>query len=367
MKMIYEAPLFPGVGGGPRHFEGIASSMADLGVETHIVLPSKTAVNTPSNVSKVTRLRSPGNRALRHLTYEVSRIALLVRLLASRQRVDVWMSRHSLFGVGTLLARRVANVVVLEVNGPVREEVLANFGSRALAVLVDRIFRWQIRCADVTIAVSPGLVEYVRERVPSADCRAVPNGSFDLSADTGVGHPNPRHSGTQSIVYSGALTPWYDLETVFLAIGRLRDIWGAASMVVVGDGNQLTDLQRFVAQRGLQDAVKFTGWLPPGESQRYVQSATVGVIPMGTAAVGRSPLKLYEYAAAGLAIVGSDVDGVSNSPLASDICVYEVGDVEGCADALHRAISHGRKIYPPEAWSWKARAASILSLVAQRQ
>ncbi|MCU1442152.1 glycosyltransferase [Nocardioides sp.] len=359
MKLVYEAPLFPGVGGGPRHFEGIAAALADLGVDTRVLLPSSTAVNVPAGVSRQTRLPSPGDRATRHLTYEVSRIALMVWWLISGTRVDVWMSRHSLFGVGTFLARRIAKVVVLEVNGPVREEVAANFGSPALARLVDRLFRWQIKCADVTIAVSPGLVEYVLRRQPSARCHPVPNGSDVVNVQ---GSRDPL-----KIVYSGALTPWYDLATLLMAVERLRSVHGvAATLDVVGDGNGALELRRVASDHGLADIVRFTGWLPSSVSQQYVQSAVVGVIPMGRAAMGRSPLKLYEYAAAGLSIVGSDVDGVSNSPLGAEVFLYEVGNVESCALALRDALNAGHRTYDAEQWSWEARARQILSLVQHR-
>jgi glycosyltransferase involved in cell wall biosynthesis len=359
VKLVYEAPLFPGVGGGPRHFEGVAGALADLGVDTHLVLPSRTAVDVPRGASRQTRLRSPGNRAIRHVTYEVSRIALIVWWLISGTRVDVWMSRHSLFGVGTLLARRIAKVVVLEVNGPVREEVAANFGSPALARLVDRLFRWQIKCADVTIAVSPGLVDYVLTRQPNATCHAVPNGS--KVANVKVSRQPLK------IVYSGALTPWYDLTTLLMAVERLRSVHNiAATLDVVGDGNQALELRRFAGDHGLADIVRFTGWLPSSASQQYVHSAVVGVIPMGRAAMGRSPLKLYEYAAAGLAIVGSDVDGVSNSPLGAEVFQYEVGSVESLALALRQALMAGNRTYDAELWSWEARARQILSLVEHR-
>lgn len=356
MKLVYEAPLFPGVGGGPRHFEGIAAALADLGVDTRVVLPSRTAVDVPPGVSQQTRLPCPGNRATRHLTYEVSRIALMLWWLVSGTRVDVWMSRHSLFGVGTLLARRIASVVVLEVNGPVREEVAANFGSSTLARLADRLFRWQIRCADVTVAVSPGLVEYVLERQPSAPCHPVPNGSGAVDVKAPRDHLR--------IVYSGALTPWYDLETLLRAVEHLRSVHHvAATLDVVGDGNQAAELRRLASDEGFADVVRFTGWLPPSVSQQYVYAAAVGVIPMGRAAMGRSPLKLYEYAAAGLSIVGSDVDGVSNSPLGAEIFQYEVGNVESCALALRSALDAGPRTYDTALWSWDARARQILSVV----
>lgn len=363
MRIVYEAPLFAGSGGGPRHFEGIVCGLAENGVVPLLVLPSNTDVVVAG--AHVVSLFAPGGRALKHASYEVSRMLLFLWWMVTGKRVDVWMARQSLLGVGLRMAKRIAKVVVLEVNGPVREEVTVNFGSSRLGAIADWSFRRQLQAANLIVAVSPGLREYVLAREESANCVVLPNGAQRVPED--VRRASEGISDTADLVYSGALTPWYDLATVFSAIRRLREAGLDLTVRIVGDGAGREAAERKAQCAGVSDRVEFTGWISGEAARRAVCSSRVGLLPLmpkapHLSAVG-SPLKLYEYAACSIPVVAPRLDGISNSPLAGVVHTYDPGDVDGCAQAVRAALDAGQQPVPSELWSWSSRASSLLDLM----
>jgi glycosyltransferase involved in cell wall biosynthesis len=364
MKVVYEGALFPGVGGGPRHFAGLSDGLARTGIDVVQVLPRHSPVARSVSVAELVEVASPGGRLLRQFTYEIGRALLVLKWWVTGRRFDVWMSRHSLFGIGLTLTRLVAHRVVLEVNGPVREEMLMNFGSQRAARLAESLFIAQARAADLVIAVTPGLARYVSDRAPSTPCEVLPNGADTAAALGGreqTGRPLP-------LVFVGALTPWYEMGVILEALRRLHDGGRQLSMVVVGDGVLLDGLRARAAQLAIEHLVTFTGWVDIGEVRAHVRSARVGLLPLtpkyqGLEAVG-SPLKLYEYVAAGLRVVGTDVDGIANSPVQSAVHTYQVGDPITCAAAIIEALDKGPSPPADEAtWSWTARARELVRLV----
>ena len=50
MKVVYEAALFPAVGGGPRHFVGMSKGLRQIGVDVTRVLPGPSAVEVTTLV-----------------------------------------------------------------------------------------------------------------------------------------------------------------------------------------------------------------------------------------------------------------------------------------------------------------------------
>ena len=361
--MVYEGALFPGVGGGPKHYSGLSRALIRAGVDVVNVLPRGSEVTVAESRSHH-YLSAPGSRVGRHLAYEVSRIQLLLSWWVRGRRVDVWLSRHSLFGVGLVLARLVARTVVLEVNGPVREELVSNFGSKWLARFADLLFRLQVRSAHLTVAVTPGLAEYVVARYSAARCAVLPNG-----ADPTSGSPTPLGERDLDLLFVGAITPWYELDVVLDALHRLRSEGTEIQILVLGDGQGLAHLQDKVRSLGISDLVTFAGWVESERVNEEMRRARVGLLPLrpksiGVRAVG-SPLKLYEYLAAGLRVVGTNIDGIENAPVNCAVEAYEQGSVESCARALTRALGNANdEVIEARLWSWDARARELLTLLA---
>jgi glycosyltransferase involved in cell wall biosynthesis len=96
---------------------------------------------------------------------------------------------------------------------------------------------------------------------------------------------------------------------VIEAVAAMRDTEG----LIIGGHEKEPDLARvqaLAAERDCASRVTFTGLIPPAEVQARLRDADVLLLPNPASAISTSftsPLKLFEYMAAGRPIVASDL------------------------------------------------------------
>ncbi|MGH7279716.1 MAG: glycosyltransferase, partial [Candidatus Rokuibacteriota bacterium] len=112
--------------------------------------------------------------------------------------------------------------------------------------------------------------------------------------------------GGRTIVYVGQLYPWKGVDTLIRAVALLP----AERARVVGGGEGAARLRALAEQEGCAERVHFTGQLPAACVPHVLADAGVAVVPGTRTAIASrftSPLKLFEYMAAGVPIVAADV------------------------------------------------------------
>jgi glycosyltransferase involved in cell wall biosynthesis len=111
------------------------------------------------------------------------------------------------------------------------------------------------------------------------------------------------------VAYAGHLYAWKGVDILLEALASLPDVDG----LIVGGHEREPDLARTraVAERvGVASRVTFTGLVEPPQVRDLLARASVLVLPNPASAVSSrftSPLKLFEYMAAGRPIVASDL------------------------------------------------------------
>jgi glycosyltransferase involved in cell wall biosynthesis len=137
------------------------------------------------------------------------------------------------------------------------------------------------------------------------------------------------------------LKPWHGLQTLVKAFDRLHAIGPGVRLLVVGDGPERSRLERDLSARGLLDAVHFTGSVAPTQVPGLLASMEAAVAPYpGLSHFYFSPLKVYEYMAAGCAIVASRIgqlDGLIEHEVSGLLCTPD--DPVQLAGALLRLRS----------------------------
>ena len=88
------------------------------------------------------------------------------------------------------------------------------------------------------------------------------------------GVPDPPDSGRNRnfVLYQGAVNVGRSFDTL---IPAMRDV--RMPLVICGDGNYMQQARNLVRKYGLEEKVRFTGLLPPGELREYTRQAKIGL------------------------------------------------------------------------------------------
>jgi glycosyltransferase involved in cell wall biosynthesis len=247
--------------------------------------------------------------------------------------------RYSLWShAGMEYARDCGVPAVLEVNAPLIEEQAAHRGlaNRAGAEAVaGRAFN----AANVIVCVSEEVAAYVRGLVREPEkVHVVPNGVSPERFGKLPPPALPPNDGTFVLGFVGTLKPWHGLSVLAEAFAQLCAQHGACRLLIVGDGPERQPLERDLAARGLRDAVHFTGAVAPETVPAWLASMHVGVAPYpAMEQFYFSPLKIYEYLAAGLPVVASRIGQCAQVLRhGENSLLVPPGDAEALGAALER-------------------------------
>jgi glycosyltransferase involved in cell wall biosynthesis len=162
------------------------------------------------------------------------------------------------------------------------------------------------------------------------------------NADNTDNTDNTKRSRPLTVGYAGHLYPWKGVDLVIEVIAALTDTRG---LIIGGHPGEadLARIQELARERGCADRIVFTGLLPPGDARRRMRDADVLVLPNPTSAISNrftSPLKLFDYMAAGRPIVASDLPSIREVLANDDTAVLvEPGSVPALIAGVRRIRS----------------------------
>ena len=272
---------------------------------------------------------------------------------------DLIYERYSLWSyAGIEYARRNGVPGVLEVNAPLIDEQARH------RVLVDRAAAEEVAervfgAAAVLSAVSREMAAYL-EHYPRARGRihVIPNAVDPQRFAPPGRRAAPSPSGVFHVGFVGSLRPWHGLALLVEAFGRLQALVPDARLVIVGDGPERAALADDVARRGLLSRTQFIGAVAPADVPGYLHSLDVAAAPYPDYPhFYFSPLKLFEYMAAGLPIVASRIGQVSEV-----LRDNETGLLCAAGDAAELAAALARLAHDPDLRARLGGAARAVAL-----
>jgi glycosyltransferase involved in cell wall biosynthesis len=220
---------------------------------------------------------------------------------------DLVYERYSLWSfAGMEYARAQGIPGLLEVNAPLIEEQALH--RRLLDRLsAERVASQVFSLATALVAVSNEVAAYL-EGFPSARGRVhvIPNGVDPERFPPGLSPSCPGAPGTFTVGFVGTLKPWHGLATLVEAFSLLVRSAPGARLLLVGDGPERHSLVNDLACRGLLGMTHFSGAVAPEEIPGLLASMDVATAPYpALSQFYFSPLKVYEYMAAGRPVIAS--------------------------------------------------------------
>jgi len=207
---------------------------------------------------------------------------------------------------------------------------------RALAAVEQRA----MRAADAVITVTDALRErFVSRGAPAQRISVVMNAADEKLFPAGSGASASGRSVEKplGLVYHGSLLPYYGVDVLLQAIGRVRSRW-PFELDVYGGGEAGEALGAAARDGGLGEAVRFHGTVAQTGLAAVLQRAGGGVVPTRGGPMLDLSLsnKLLEMACIGMPIVASAL-ATYRRHLPDDCVVYAPpGDPDALAAALDR-------------------------------
>ncbi len=371
MKILYIS-TDPGIDltgqiGSATHIRALVRALADLGHQVTLVCSGvEPAQSIEADLHATVRLvpLARWNRVLARCLQIAKRFAGkpvrehpdLVRALhnfrfarraaaAARELApDFIYERYSLWGMaGLWLARKLGTPLVLEVNAPLvyeQQRYRAGLTNAPLARWVEHCI-W--RKANLLIAVS----ESLRSRLQAAGVdpefiRVLPNAVdprlFHMDFDGKRVRERFNLDGRFVIGFVGTFKPWHGADLLLAAFQDLHQADPSTHLLLVGDGPLRPRFEEQVRKTGLHEAVTFAGGVAHQDVPHYLAAMDVAIAPYpALEEFYFSPIKLFEYMAAGRAVVASRagqvaeivVDGITG-------LLFEPGDCAGLVSCVER-------------------------------
>jgi len=338
-------------GGSVSHIGGFLGGAASLGMSTRVVTSDALAA-LPEAVPQT--VIPPAGRP--RFVEELALIAYNRRFADRAVRAlrdnppDAIVHRHGIFSLaGALVARALDRPLILEVNSS-EVWVRRNWSRLHLTGLATRLERRAFAAADRITVVSAVLGKQIAELGADPGRIVVnPNGvevdrflpeerAADVRARLGFGDADV------VLGFLGTFTRWHGVAFLAEQVAPLVRKEPRLRFLFLGDGDLRAAVEQRIAADGAADAARFPGLLAPAAIPRHLAACDVLLSPHlpfedGTEFFG-SPTKLFEYMAAGRAIVASNLGQIGEILTdGENALLHDPGDGAGLRNAVLKLAS----------------------------
>ncbi len=207
--------------------------------------------------------------------------------------------------------------------------------------------------------------ELVRRGVHRKQITVIPNGISDAPFDELI---TVEKSPTPLFVYLGRLKRYKAIELILEAFALLSDDYPDARLVIAGDGDHRSQLERRAAASG-SDRIEFVGWVEEEEKWELLRSAWALCYTSPNEGWGISSLEAQRV---GTIAIVSDAPGLRDTIEAGETgWAVPHGDVRSLVTAMKRAITEPEErhrlelagIERAKRYTWDAAANETLAVL----
>ncbi|OGZ02433.1 MAG: hypothetical protein A2430_02050 [Candidatus Liptonbacteria bacterium RIFOXYC1_FULL_36_8] len=186
--------------------------------------------------------------------------------------------------------------------------------------------------------------------------------------------------GEKIVMYAGSLQKWKGVDVLIKSIFNFRFLISKkekikVKLIIIGNGEERKNLEKLVKELDLESKVIFVGLVEKKKIPSYMKAADVLVLPnSGKEKISRiytSPLKMFEYMAAGVPIVASDLPSIREVLSEKTAFLFEADDARDLAEKIEMVLENkegagerARKaLKEVKKYNWEERAGKILDFV----
>jgi glycosyltransferase involved in cell wall biosynthesis len=370
MKILYHHRI-ASKDGQYVHVEELTNALREIGHELLMVAPGfaeKSDFGSEGGIAA--RLKKALPQALYEILELGYSLVVAVKLVKAIRRFkpDFIYERYNLYQpAGVMVARLFRLPILLEVNAPLADErkKYSGLGIEWLARWSER-YTW--RHADKVLPVTAVLASIMEgQGVPKEKIEVIHNG-INEHVMRGILAEGKPIKDALTIGFTGFIHPWHRLDLAIEAIARLgrKDV----RLVCVGDGDIVPELKALAQERGVADQVEFAGLKNRQEVFEYVKNFDIALQPAVTPYA--SPLKLFEYMAAGALIIAPRTPNILEIVNEHCALMFEVGNSDDFTEKLEQAICEHQKLVnlrtasrieiDKKGFTWQKNAARVSRL-----
>jgi glycosyltransferase involved in cell wall biosynthesis len=197
--------------------------------------------------------------------------------------------------------------------------------------------------ADSVVTINPSIADLLKLRYHLQEVGVIYNAEWLPDAPSQHGRLFHQRLGlpatTRILLYQGMLSHRRNLDGLVRAMSHVTD--ASIHLVFLGSGPAGGTLQALTVKLGLRERVHFVPAVPQAELLAYTESADLGVIPYRDICLNYrycTPNKLFEFIAAGLPIIATDLPEITR--LVREHQIGFTGDTEDLS-ALAALILRG--------------------------
>lgn len=262
----------------------------------------------------------------------------IITQLESYAPFDLVYERYSLWSYGAMEYAKNNHIPsILEVNSPLIEEQEKHrtlIGKDKALEIARRVFD----LAQGIVTVSQPVKSYIQAYLDDGldKVKVISNG---VNPERFL-PPMMDDKYYFTVGFVGTLKPWHGLPILLNCFDKLYQQNDRVRLLIVGDGPERQSLQEEITKKGLDSVVEMTGAVLPQQIPLLLQRMSVAVAPYPPMEnFYFSPLKVYEYMAAGLPVVVSNLGELGD--LVQDHVngfLVDAGDVDGMVNCIQKLV-----------------------------
>ncbi|MGB8818782.1 MAG: glycosyltransferase family 4 protein [Rhizobiaceae bacterium] len=251
---------------------------------------------------------------------------------------DMIYERYSLWSdAGVRAARALGVPLMVEVNAPMLLEQ-EQYRRLQLHLRAQEIERAVFGQADGLVCVSSAVRDYAISKGARPGRAIVMGNAVDTARFHAAVPPMDfgMPKGAYTIGFSGSLKRWHGVDVMMDAFRIVLRAAPHARLLVVGEGPERGWIEGFARGAGIEHAVTMAGWLGHPEMPAALTAMDVALAPYPeTEDFYFSPLKVFEYLAAGRPIVASRIGQIAEVIKHEDTGILTPpGNAEALAEAV---------------------------------